>query len=241
MTNTTLSLPFVALRRALGGPSIALVVALVLALATVAPAQAERADRLQQLNIDAGSALTDLQKQSIVYTGNVVISRGTMVIRAERVEVRQLPSGYYTAVAFGAANRAATFRQKRDGVNEYFEGEAERLEYDGKADLVKFVNRAQLRQLRGATLASDTSGDLIVYDATTEKITVSGNSAKPTPANPGGRIRSVLMPREGSEAAAEMADAASAAASAPLKLSPTLGASAPATAPATPLPSEGNR
>jgi len=199
-------------------------VALVLALATAAPAQAERADRLQQLNIDAGSALTDLQKQSIVYTGNVVISRGTMVIRAERVEVRQLPSGYYTAVAFGAANRAATFRQKRDGVNEYFEGEAERLEYDGKADLVKFVNRAQLRQLRGATLASDTSGDLIVYDATTEKITVSGNSAKPTPANPGGRIRSVLMPREGSEAAAEMADAASAAASAPLKLSPTLGA-----------------
>lgn len=211
-----------ALRRVLGGASVTLM------LVMAAPAQADRSDRLQRINIDAGSALTDLQKQQIVYSGNVVISRGTMVIRADRVEVRQLPSGYYMAVAYGAPNRPATFRQKREGVDEYFEGEAERLEYDGKADLVKFVNRAQLRQLRGATLASDTSGDLIVYDATTEKITVSGNSAKPTPANPGGRIRSVLIPREGSEAAAEIAAAASAAASAPLKLSPTLGASAPA-------------
>ena len=203
-------------------------------LGLAGPAQAERADRLQRISIDAGSALTDLQKQQIVYAGNVVITRGTMVIRADRVEVSQLPSGYYTAVAVGAPNKPATFRQKRDGVDEFFEGEAERIEYDGRADLVRFVNRAQLRQLRGATLASDTSGDLIVYDATTEKITVSGNSAKPTPANPGGRIRSVLIPREGSEAAAEAAAAASAAASAPLKLSPTLGASAPGAAKSKP-------
>lgn len=214
-------LPRPAMRRALVG--------LALALAAALPALAERADRLQKINIAADqSGQIDLQNQVVVYTGNVVISRGTMVIRSARVEVRQLPSGYYTAVAFGAPNKPATFRQKRDGVDEYIEGEAERLEYDGRADVVKFINNAQVRRLRGATPADEIAGNLITYDATTEKMTVSGG-AKSTPANPGGRVTATLSPREGSEAAAEMAAAASAAASAPLKLSPALGsASAPA-------------
>jgi len=207
-------------RQALTGLSLALALAL--------PAHAERADRLQKINIAADhDGQIDVQKQVVVYNGNVVISQGTMVIRAARVEVRQLPSGYYNAVAFGAPNKPATFRQKRDGVDEYFEGEAERLEYDGKANMVRFVNSAQLRQLRGATPASQINGNLITYDATTEKMTVSGGAA-PTAANPAGRVSAVLTPREGSEAAAEIAAAASAAASAPLRLSPVLGASAPA-------------
>jgi lipopolysaccharide export system protein LptA len=224
MTNTLFPARFTPRRAALfrvaGGLSLALAIA--------GPAHAERADRLQKINIAADeSGQIDLQKQVVVYSGNVVISRGTMVIRAARVEVRQLPSGYYTAVAFGAANKPATFRQKRDGVDEYIEGEAERLEYDGSKDLVKFVNNAEVRRLRGATPADAINGNLITYDATTEKMTVSGG-AKSTPANPGGRVTAVLSPREGSEAAAEMAEAASAAASAPLKTSPSLGSSAPA-------------
>ena len=202
--------------------------AIFLGVALVTSVHAERGDRLQKINIAADeSGQIDLQNQVVVYTGNVVISRGTMVIRAARVEVRQLPSGYYTAVAFGAANRPASFRQKRDGVDEYIEGEAARLEYDGRADLVKFITDAQVRRLRGATPADEIAGNLITYDATTEKMTVSGG-AKSTPANPGGRVTATLSPREGSEAAAETAAAASAAASAPLKLSPALGASAPA-------------
>ncbi len=201
---------------------------LALALAFAAPARAERADRLQKINIAADhDGQIDVQKQVVVYNGNVVITQGTMVIRAARIEVRQSPSGYYNAIAFGAPNKPATFRQKRDGVDEYFEGEADRLEYDGKANTVRFVKSAQLRQLRGATPASQINGNLITYDATTEKMTVSGGAA-PTAANPGGRVSAVLTPREGSEAAAEIAAAASAAASAPLKLSPALGASAPA-------------
>ncbi len=198
--------------------------ALAFTLALLPVAHAERADRLQRINVDADSAKADVQGQSVEYSGNVTISRGTLVIRAARIVMRELPSGYYTAVAYGGSGKPATFRQKRDSADEYFEGEAERLEYDGRSNLIKFINQARMRQLRGATLASDTTGDLIVYDATTEKITVSGDSAKPTAANPGGRIRMELIPREGSEAAAEI----SAAASAPLRLSPTLGASSPA-------------
>ncbi|WP_082549098.1 lipopolysaccharide transport periplasmic protein LptA [Rhizobacter sp. Root404] len=193
-------------------------------------AQAERSDRLQKINIAADrEGLIDTRQQVVTYDGNVVISQGTMVIRAGRVEVRELPSGYYTAVALGSSSKPATFRQKRDGVDEYWEGEAERLEFDGRTNVVRFVNGAQLRQLRGATPASEIAGNLITYDATTEKTTVTGG-AKPTAANPNGRITSVITPRQGTEAAAEIEAAAAMAASAPLKTSPALGASAPAPA-----------
>lgn len=203
---------------AAGGGRVLSGLALTMALAAVA--HAERSDRLQKPTIesDAGGQL-DLQKQVVEFSGNVTITQGTMIIRAAKVEVRQLPSGYYTAVAFGSAGKRATFRQKRDGVDEFFEGEAERLEYDGKSDTVKFINRAELRRLRGATPADEVTGNLITYDATTEKMNVSGGAA-PTAANPNGRVRAVLTPREGSEAAAEAASATQTAP--PLRQSPTL-------------------
>jgi len=194
------------------------------------PVHAERADRLKPLNVQADTSGTiDLQKQTLTFSGNVVIVKGTMVIRASRVEVRQLPSGYDIAVAFGAPGAPATFRQKRDGVDEYITGEAERLEYDGKADTIRFVNNASVRRLRGATLADEITGNLVTYDSTSEVFNVSGGAAA-TAANPGGRVRAVLAPRLGTEAAREAAQAASSGTA--LKFSPTLAdpAASPAAA-----------
>jgi lipopolysaccharide export system protein LptA len=230
MTTPPVSHRIPADRTFLGARCIALA-ALLLGTFSGAPAHAERADRLKPATVVADQeGQIDLQKQVVVFSGNVVVTKGTMVIRAARVEVRQLPNGYVTAVAFGAPNKPATFRQKRDGADEYMDGEAERLDYDGKSDVVKFINNAALRRLRGGNPADEITGNLITYDATTDKLTVSGGST-PTPANPGGRVRAVLTPREGSEAALEAAEAASAAAAAPLRLSPSLGASAPAPKP----------
>ena len=207
-------------------PPVSLVLAAFVALAMAAalPAHAERADRLKPLTVEADQGgRVDLQQQVVVFTGNVVVSKGTMVIRAARIEVRQSPAGYDTATAFGAPGRPATFRQKRDGVDEFIDGHAERLEYDGRADSVKFITNASVRRLRGATLADEISGNLVTYNATTEVFSVSGGAAT-TAANPGGRVRAVLTPRDGTEAAAEVA--AQTASSAPrpvLKLSPSLG------------------
>jgi lipopolysaccharide export system protein LptA len=191
-----------------------------------APAVAERADRLKPLNVEADqSGRVDLQNQVVLFSGNVVVSKGTMVIRAARIEVRQTPSGYDTATAFGTSGRAATFRQKRDGVEEFITGEADRLEYDGKADVIRFIGNAAVRRLRGASVADEITGNLVTYDATTEVFSVSGGAAS-TAANPGGRVRAVLTPREGSEGAAEAAREA-ATGTAPLKPSPSLGAARP--------------
>ena len=194
---------------------------LSLAFALASPAWAERADRLQKIVVDAAQSQVDVQKQVVVYSGNVGIRQGSMVIRADRVELRELPSGYYTAVAYGSPNKPATFRQKRDGIDEYIEGEADRLEYDGKSDTIKFINRAQLRRLRGATLADEINGNLITYDAITEKVNIQGGGPA-TAANPNSRVQAVLTPRQDSEADREIRAAAEAAASAPLKTSPSI-------------------
>jgi lipopolysaccharide export system protein LptA len=185
-------------------------------------AQAEKADRFQKLKVEADQqGKIDLVNNLVTFNGNVVVSKGSMVIRAARVELRETAGGYHNAVAFGADGKPATFRQKRDGVDETIEGEAERLEYDGKADTVKFVNRASVRRLRGASVADEISGSLVSYDSTSEVFSVSGGPAA-SPTQPGGRVRAVLTPRDGSAAAEEAAQAASKPAP-QLKLSPTLG------------------
>src|SRR6187200_1067051 len=149
-----------------------------LAALAAAPAQAEKADRFKPLHVEADlPGKIDLLKQFVVFNGNVVVTKGTMTIRAGRIEVHETPEGYHTAVAIGTPGNPATFRQKRDDVDEWIEGEAERLEYDGKSDTVRFVNRASVRRLRGSTVADQINGNLITYDSVSEVFSVSGGAA----------------------------------------------------------------
>jgi lipopolysaccharide export system protein LptA len=200
--------------------------AAVVALVALPASHAEKADRFKPLNVEADlPGKIDLLRQFVVFNGNVVVTKGTMTIRADRIEVHELPDGYHTAVAFGSPGKHATFRQKRDVPDEYIAGDAERLEYDGKSDVIRFVNNASVRRLRGSETNDEISGNLVTYDSTTEVFSVTGGAA-PTATNPGGRVRVTLKPKEGTEAAGEAARAASGAASGPpqLRTAPGLGA-----------------
>lgn len=187
-------------------PSLVLRCALLLCVAA-SPAWAEKADRNQPMNIEADALRYDDVKQLSVFTGNVVITKGSLVLRGTRIEVRQDPQGYQFGVAVGAPGKPATFRQKREGVDEFIEGEGETIEYDGKSDTVRFIKRAVIRRFRGATLADETSGAVITYDNTTDVFSVDGGAANASAANPSGRIRAMLSPRGAAPAAAAPASA----------------------------------
>ncbi len=196
--------------------------ALALALLVwAAPSPAEKADRNKPLNIEADAGRYDDLKQVGTFTGNVVVTKGTLTMRAAQIEVRQSPDGYQHGLATALPGQLASFSQKRDGVDETIQGEAERIEYDGKADTVRFVNRAVIRRYRGATLADETAGSLITYDNTREVFSVSGGASAATPGNPSGRVRATLTPREALPDAAASAPAT--AAPPALRPSPTLG------------------
>lgn len=180
---------------------------LALALLGGGPALAEKADRNKPMTIEADKpGSVDLQRQVVIFNGNVVISQGTMVLRADRVELRERPDGYREAMAIGSAERPASFRQKRDGVDETVEGAAERIEFDARSDTLRFVGNAAVRRLRAGVVADEITGSLITWDNTNELFKVTGGAA--TPANPTGRVRAVFAPREESAASAPAAGTA---------------------------------
>jgi len=159
-----------------------------------APAQAEKADRSKPWVIEADrDGVLDLQRQVLVYSGNVVITQGSMILRAERIEMREMPDGYRAASALGSAARPASWRQKRDSVDETVEGTADRIEFDGRADTLRFLGNGAVRRLRGGTLADEITGASILWDNTAEVFKVEGGAT--SAANPTGRVRAVLSPR----------------------------------------------
>ena len=160
----------------------------------VGSAHAEKADRDKPMNAEADSLRYDDVRQLSVFTGNVVITKGTIVIRGDKVEVRQDAQGHQFGVVTGSAAKPAFFRQKREGLDEYIEGVSDRIDYNGQTDVVRFEQRATLRRYRGAVLTDETSGSLIVYNNASETFSVDGGEASKTPANPSGRVRAMLTP-----------------------------------------------
>ena len=150
------------------------------------PAHAEKADREKPINLEADRVSVDEAKQISTFEGRVVLTQGTLIIRGDRMEVRQDAQGFKTGITWG---NLAYFRQKRDGYDEYIEGWAERIEYDGRADKVQMFNRASMK--KGA---DEVRGNYISYDANTEFFQVTGSST-PTAGGSNGRVRAVLQPK----------------------------------------------
>jgi lipopolysaccharide export system protein LptA len=194
-----------------------LLMALLLGAGGIA-AWAERADRAKPMTLESDQPCTvSLLKQTSVCSGNVVISQGTLQIRADRLELRETPEGYQMAQASGAPGKPASYRQKRDGLDEVVEGQAQRIDYDSRSGTLRFEGAAVVRRLRGATVADEIQGALILWDSTAESFSVQGGAA--TAANPGGRVRAVITPRLPADAASAPATEGAGA----LKPSATLG------------------
>lgn len=168
---------------------------LLICIGWMAPAHAEKADRKKPVNLEANSLRFDDVKQATIITGNVVMTKGTIIIRAERIEFREDADGYQSSTITGTPDKPAFFRQKREGMDEFIEGESELIEYDARADTVKFIKNAVLRRLRGATLADEITGALIVYENLTDMFSVDGSAVNGGAPGAGGRVRAMLTPK----------------------------------------------
>lgn len=99
-------------------------------------ALAEKADQNKPMNVEADSLRYDDVNQTSVFTGKVVITKGSIVIRGAKVNVRQDPEGYQYGVVTSEPGKQAYYKQKREGLDEFIEGEADTIEYDGKGKSV---------------------------------------------------------------------------------------------------------
>jgi lipopolysaccharide export system protein LptA len=166
-----------------------LLLPLLWALTLTSPAHAEKADRDKPVSLEADSVTLDDLKKISVYEGNVVLSQGTMLLRADRVQVEQNKEGGLQSLQ--AIGRPVAFRQKLDGSEDYIEGYAQRIEFNGATSQLELIGQAQLRrgqdELRGARIS---------YNANTEFYRVSGQGDAQTPS---GRVRAVIRPRPKAE------------------------------------------
>ena len=157
-------------------------------LAAVAPACAEQADRNKPISFSGDTGDANLQARGGALTGNVIITQGTLSIRADRVIFKQNADNSLSATAYG---NPVAIRQKRDGVEEYYEGYAQRLEYDGAKELVELFDRALLK--RGQ---DEIRSNYVSYNAGTEVFKAEGReSSVPDPTGPGARVRGMFQPR----------------------------------------------
>ncbi|MFC5472976.1 lipopolysaccharide transport periplasmic protein LptA [Paraherbaspirillum soli] len=169
---------------------------LALQLTAMPVAHAEKADSEKPANVDADQLTYDDVKQVKIFTGNVVMTRGTLLMKADRVVLTTDPSGYEFATLYAKPGGLATFRQKRDGGPDlWIDGHAERIEYDGKTEIVKLYSKAQMRRLEGVKPTDEVNGEFISYDSRAEYYSVN-NTVNGTSQPGAGRIKVIIQPRD---------------------------------------------
>jgi len=166
--------------------------AVLCAALLVSPAYAEKADRDKPVNLEADSVTLDDISKISVYQGTVILTQGTLTLRADRVQVTQTDSGLDKVIATG---RPVAFRQKVDGRDEFIEGFANRIEYNSVNSQLELIGQARLRRN-----GDELRGEQISYNANTEFYKVVGQPGATTPA---GRVRAVIRPKPRADKPAE--------------------------------------
>ncbi len=171
-----------------------------------ANAVAEKADRNKPIEMTAASGTSDLANNVQTLEGTVVLVQGTMRMTAERMRVKRDAQDRIFAELFGTPTAQITFREKREGFDDFMEGTADRAEFDDRANTVKLFGRARLKN-GGDELA----GEYIYYNSVSEVIQALGRIPEPGDAKrppeaassaTSPRVRIVIQPRQSSEAKA---------------------------------------
>lgn len=163
--------------------------ALLGALLGMTPAHAERADRDKPVNLEASRVTVDDIKRVHIFEGNVVLTQGTLLIRSDKLVVTQDAEGFQKGVATGGAEGLARFRQKREGKEEYVNGEAERIEYDSRSEKSEFFTRAKVK-----SGIDEVSGHYISYDGKSEQYLATATPGAPQSSTQG-RVHAVIQPK----------------------------------------------
>jgi len=156
------------------------------ALCLALPARAEKADRDKPTKIESDRMTSDDARRVTIFDGNVVVTQGTIAVRADRIVVRQDPDGLRHITATGGPVR---FKQKTDasggksGV--WIEGEALRIEIDERDEKVDLFDKARLTRDR-----DEVRGNHISLDERAESFSVTGGTQAPE-----GRVRAVIQPK----------------------------------------------
>lgn len=183
-------------------PAHSLILLLACGAFAAGTVHAERADREKPVNLEAARVTVDDIKRVHIFEGNVVLTQGTLVIKSAKLVVTQDEQGFQKGVATGGADGLARFRQKREGRDEYVDGEGERIEYDSRTEKAEFFVRAYVK-----SGMDEVRGNYIFYDGITEQYLVTATPGA-KPGSESGRVRAIIQPKNAKAGATPPAPAA---------------------------------
>ena len=171
-------------------------VAALLSVVILQAAHAEKADFDKPTQVEANHGTYDETKQTNVFTGNVVLTRGTLIMHADKMTIRKDAAGNKFGTLDAAPGGVTKFRQKRDGGKDmWIDGSAsDRIEYDTKTEIAKLFKNAKVKMTEAGRVTDEVEGDFVSYDSRTEFYTVTNSATGES--KPGtGRVRVVIQPR----------------------------------------------
>src|SRR3954467_8017735 len=166
--------------------------AVVVALAALMapPVHAEKADKDKPTNIESNRMSSDDTRRMNLFEGNVVLTKGTLTVRAERIVVHQDAEGFQFTTATGMPVRFRQRQDPKDGKEgAWMEGEALRIEMDDRTEKIELFDHARVNRD-----GDEVTGNYILVDQRSEFFSV--NSGK---GSPNGRVRAVMQPKAPAE------------------------------------------
>lgn len=155
-------------------------------LASPLLASAEKSDREKPIRYSANNLDGNEAEQSVLLAGKVEIIQGTIVIKADRVVLRQQPDGTYNVSATG---KPVTFRQRMDSSDEFVDAQALRIEYLGSKELVELYEQGWIK--RGK---DELRGSFLTYNSSNGAFAGRGSLQSTAPAGDG-RVSGVIQPK----------------------------------------------
>jgi lipopolysaccharide export system protein LptA len=169
--------------------------ALLCGLAWTQAALAEKADSYQDMHVTGEQWTLDNKRKVLTLGDAVQIVRGTLHVKADKGVVTG-PDGNRYAVLTASPGKQVFFRQKRDGgPDEWVEGVADRVEYDEKTEIVKFISRANVKSLEGKKVTNEQKGEFLSYDSVNDYF-VGANSTSGKHVPGAGVLEMTISPKQ---------------------------------------------
>lgn len=155
-------------------------------------AYALKNDKQQATTIDANRMTYNEKSNVNVFTGNVLLTRGSLVIRGDKLTLTERADGTQFAKVEG---KPARFKQQRDTESPndilLINGTGNTIEFDGDKSIVILTGDASIQKSTNGQLTESISGTQITYEQNTESLSVLGS-----PNNSGStRVQAVIKPK----------------------------------------------
>lgn len=133
----------------------------------------------------------DVKKES-TFTGNVILTRGTLTLRSDKLVTHEDADGFQFGTATAEKSGLVHIRQENPEKFETIKGSGVRVEYDGKTEDVTLIGQAIITRYVCGKPFENLRGARIIYHQKTSTYEAFGGSNS---AGEGGRVRSLTQPR----------------------------------------------